>query len=413
MGVSRIAAALDIGSTEVRAVICECAGGTPGIRVIGSGRAAASGVLRGVVTDLGEATGAVIRALEEAETEAGLDVERVALGVAGTHVAGTTARGVMALGRRRVRRCDVERALRLARESLGRGRDLLHEFPQRFVVGNGEPVSDPVGMSGVRLEAEVHFVTGAAGAMENLTRCVSRAGVEVDRLVVQVLAVAEEVLDEQEKEQGALLMDIGGAATDWAVLCGGTARRVGTVPVGGRHVTRDLATGLGTGEDTAEELKRTRVSISPGRALRKDHVRVASRARAQARASAPGGQYRDIPGEVLCEIVELRMRELLELVARGVEQEQMSGEVRSVVLTGGGSLLDGLCQLASAVLGVPARLGSGPGLRGRELAAGIGVARYGLSGSGGRRGRAFRGGRTVSGAACRIGGWLGELMGTP
>ena len=385
---SRIAAGLDIGSTEVRAVICECTGGSPGIRVLGSGRAAASGVLRGVVTDLGEATGAVTRALEEAETEAGLEVERVMLGVAGA----------------RVRRRDVDRALRLARESVGRGQDLLHELPQRFVVGDGEPVPDPVGMSGVRLEVEVHFVTGTAGAMENLTRCVSRAGVEVDRLVVQILAAAEDVLDEQEKEQGALLMDIGGTATDWAVLCGGTARRVGTVPVGGTHVTRDLAIGLGTGQATAEGLKRARVSISPDRAPRKDPVRVAARAH---------GQYRDIPGEVLCEIVELRMRELLEFVARGVEQEQMSGEVRSVVLTGGGSLLDGLCQLASAVLGVPARLGSGPGPAGPELAAGIGVIRYGLNGPGGGRGRTCRSGAALSGAACRIGSWLGELMGTP
>ena len=391
---------MDIGSTRVRAVVVEndCSGSAP--RIVGAGAVPARGIRRGAVTDADDVTDCIARAVDEAESQSGLKVHTAAVGLSGTHLAGVTGRGVVALSARLVRRRDVEYALAQAREAVPRGGEVLHELVQGFTVDMTGPVSDPVGMRGLRLEAEVHFITCAPNTIETITRCTARAGLDTDDIVAQALASAEEGLREEEKQKGAALLDIGGGTTDWAVYSGGRARRIGAVKVGGMHVTRDLAVGLQTGEAAAEELKKACGCGLRRRTASWDTIRVPSRVR--------GGCPGEVSERLLCRVVEMRVRELLGLIASGMEQVQPPGVVRAVVLTGGCSAMKGLPEVARAVLGVPVRLGRVSGKPG--LDGGLSVALYRMRSTRRGRGGGQRAG-LMSGAASRVNGWLGELLG--
>ena len=249
--------ALDLGTTKVCCAVAEFDG--TGLRVLGVGEAPSRGVRKGSIIDIERATEAVTDAVEAAEQMAGVPVDSVVVGLAGGHISSQNSRGVVAVGagHHEVREQDVNRAVEAARAvSVANDRKILHVLPQQFTIDGQEGVRDAVGMTGSRLEVDAHIVTSANTAISNTVKVVHQAGLDVDDLVLQILASAEAVVTEDDLERGVIVVDIGGGTTDIAVFNRGAIVHTAVIPVGGNHVTGDLAVGLRSDSDTAEAVKR-------------------------------------------------------------------------------------------------------------------------------------------------------------
>ena len=321
--------------------------------MIGLGAAPSRGLRKGVVVNIDSTVEAIKEAVTQAEEMAGVEVGRVYVGMAGGHIRGVNSRGVVAIAgkHREVDGTDVQRAVDAARAiNLPQDREIIHVLPQTFVVDDQDCVREPIGMTGVRLEVEVHIVSGASTSVQNVIRSVNRAGLAVHDLVLQPLASAEAVLFEDERELGVVIIDIGGGTTDVALVREGAVWHTAILPLGGDHITNDVAIGLRTPVADAEALKKRYGAALAAQVAADDTVDV---------PSVGGRKPRQLSRQVLAGIIQPRVEEIFTLVARslgraGFEDAATAG----FVATGGTAIMEGLPELAERVLGQPVRRGA-------------------------------------------------------
>jgi cell division protein FtsA len=349
---------LDIGTTKISCIIAD-QGANGELRVVGVGNAPSEGLRRGVVVDLDKTVASITRSVEEAERMAGVEVKGVNAGIAGDHIRSINSRGVIAVSRKEneIAGADVERVVEAAKAiAIPMDREIIHVIPQEFIVDDQDGIKDPVGMSGVRLEAEVHIITGAVTSAKNICRAIQRAGLKVYDLVLEPLASAAAVLDPDERDLGVVLLDIGGGTTDVAVFHEGSIRHTAIIPFGGANVTSDIAIGLRTPIDKAEGIKIQYGSALASLVASEDMLAV----------SGVGGRAdRAISRHVLASMIEPRMEEIFALANKEVRKNHFAELLGGgVVLTGGTSLLPGVTELAEQVFEMPVRLGVPRGLTG-------------------------------------------------
>jgi len=364
----RTFAGLDIGTTKISCIIAD-QNSAGELRIVGLGNAPSEGLRRGAVVDLEKTVASIMRAVEEAERMAGVQVKGVHAGIAGDHIRSLNSRGVVAVSRKdnEIAAADVTRVIEAAKAiAIPTDREIIHVIPQEFIVDDQDHIKDPVGMSGVRLEAEVHIITGAVTSARNICRAIQRAGLKVYDLTLEPLASAAAVLDDDEKDLGVVLLDLGGGTTDVAVFHEGAVRHTCIIPFGGANVTSDIAIGLRTPIDKAELIK-----LQHGAAL-------ASLVNGDETVSVSGVGGRgdkEISRHVLASMVEPRMEEIFALANKEVRKNHFAPLIGGgVVLTGGTSLLPGAAELAEQVFEMPVRLGLPRGLGG--LSANVCDPRY-------------------------------------
>ena len=349
---------LDVGTSKVCAVVGESLDdGT--LDVVGIGVAESRGIKRGVVVNLEAAVDSIKKAIEEAELMAGVEIDAVHLALSGPHIKGFNSRGVIAVAgkNREITREDVRRAIDAAKAvALPTGREILHVLPQDFVVDEQDGIGAPVGMTGARLEVNVHIVTGAMSSTQNIIACVNRASVGVQDTVIEQLAASEAVLTPDEKELGVALVDIGGGTADIAIWERGSLWHTGVVPIGGDHCTNDIAVGLRTPIPDAEKVKRKYGCALSAMVDEDETIEV---------ASVGGRKPRVMARRILSEILQPRAEEIFHLVwdeirRAGYEKSLNSG----IVLTGGGAILEGMPEIAEQIFDLPIRRGSPAGVGG-------------------------------------------------
>ena len=347
---------LDIGTSKVVAIVGELAADGK-IEVVGLGSHPSRGLKKGVVVNIDSTVQSIQRAVEEAELMAGCEIHSVFAGIAGSHVRSLNSHGIVAIREKEVTPGDVERVIDAARAvAIPADQKILHILPQEFLIDAQEGIREPVGMSGVRLEAKVHIVTGAESAAQNIVKCVQRCGLEVEDIVLEQLASSYAVLAEDEKELGVCLVDIGGGTTDIAVFSGGAIRHTAVIPIAGDQVTNDIAVSLRTPTHHAEDLK-VRYACALSQLANPDEtIEVPSVGDRPARRLAR---------QTLAEVVESRYEELFVLVRdelhrAGFEQMIAAG----VVLTGGSAKMEGVIELAEEIFHAPVRLGLPQGVSG-------------------------------------------------
>jgi cell division protein FtsA len=350
----RLVAGLDLGSTKTCAVIAEVAGDlprTPLAKILGVGVAKNSGVRRGMVRDIDETTRSVSAALKDAERMAGARVLDVTCGIAGEHVSARSSAGVVAVSGDEITPQDVGRVNEVARAvSLGRDHELLHDIPQEYIVDQQHGISDPVGMTGTRLEVEMYLVTAQSTAAQNLRKSVQRAGYRVADLVLEPLAASYAILTDDEKELGVALVEVGGSSTGVSIFHEGKIRHLASLKYAGSHVTSDLVQGLGVTQSDAERLKERHGSAYSPLVDAAEMVNL---------PSTPGQGARTASRELLAHIIHQRVDEIFQLVTREFERaEYGAGRLPAgVVLSGGTAHLPGMVELAREVFAVPVRAG--------------------------------------------------------
>jgi cell division protein FtsA len=351
--------AIDIGTTKVCVLIGEVGGRSGGVDVIGIGQAPSDGLRKGVVIDIDRTVQSVAAAIDGAERLSGLKVRSAFVGISGSHVGSQNSRGMIAVSGRQhdVTREDTVRAIEAARAvSIPNTREILHVIPRGYVVDGQAGVRDPIGMSAVRLEVEAHIVTASSSSVTNLTKCVQKAGVEIDELVLAPLATAEVVLTDEDRELGVALCDIGGDTTDVAIFQDGSICHCATIQIGARSVTSDLGLLLRVTPDVAEGLKIKQGTALP---LEVDPDEVMQITSIGEEAARP------ITRRHMAQIIEARTAELFDHVAKEIEAAGATNRLQAgMVLTGGGSLLAGISRAARDQLGMSARVVAPQGLGG-------------------------------------------------
>ncbi len=368
---------LDIGTNKVATIVAEV-NEFQELEIIGIGTHASSGLKKGVVINIESTVESIKRAVEEAELMAGCAIESVYAGIAGSHVRSLNSHGMVAIKDREVVDQDVDRVMDAAQAmAIPADQRILHVLPQEFVIDNQEGVREPLGMSGVRLEAKVHMVTCALNAAQNIEKCVERCGLAVNDIVLEQLASSYSVLTQDERDLGVCLVDIGGGTTDIAIFVDGAIRHTAVIPVAGDQVTNDIAMALRTPTQYAEDLKVRYACALTQLAGVDEFIKV------------PGvgdKPDRELSRQTLAEVVEPRYDELFRLVLSelrrsGFEQLVASG----IVLTGGGAKMEGLIELAEEIFHMPVTLGSPREISGLKdivrnpvFATGVGLLQYGL-----------------------------------
>ncbi len=405
---NEIIVGLDIGTTKIAAIVGEVT--EEGVDVIGIGTAPSKGLRRGVVNNIDATVSSIQAAIDEAENMAGCEIQTVYAGISGAHVRGLNSHGIVAVKDKEVRDADVARVIEAAKAvAIPMDREVLHVLPQQYVIDDQDGIRDPVGMAGVRLEAKVHIVTTAVTSAQNVVKCANRCGLSVADIVLEPLASAQAVLEDDEKELGVAVIDIGGGTCDVVVYAEGALVHSAVLPLGGGHITNDVATVLRTPLDSAEKIKKKYGVAS--RALVEDGATMEV-------PSVGGRGPRVIPRVQLAEIIEPRVEEIFEHIKRELMRSGYAdGLAAGVVLTGGATALDGVCDVAEQVLGVPARRGM-PGrvgglvdvVRSPAYATGVGLVLYGA-----RQGRqlalrAPAGAQTDRGVFRRVWGRLAEMF---
>jgi len=350
----RLVAGLDLGSTKTCAVIAELAGDLPRspiAKILGVGLAKNTGVRRGMVRDIDETMRSVAAALKDAERMAGARVPDVTCGIAGEHVAARNSTGVVAVSHEEITAQDVARVNEVARAvSLGRDHELLHDIPQEYKVDAQGGISDPVGMTGTRLEVDMYLVTAQSTAAQNLRKSVQRAGYRVADLVLEPLAASYAVLTDDEKELGVALVEVGGSSTGVAIFHEGKIRHLASLKYAGSHVTSDLVQGLGVTQSDAERLKeRHGAAYTP----------IVDAGEMVTLPSTAGQGARTASRELVAHIIHQRVDEIFQLVGREFERAGYAGGrlPAGVVLSGGTAHLPGMVELAREVFATPVRAG--------------------------------------------------------
>lgn len=345
---------LDIGTSKVVAIVAapilDAGPNDNKLEIIGIGSHPARGMKKGVVVNIESTVQSIQRAIEEAELMAGCQIHSVFAGIAGSHIRSLNSHGTVAIRDKEVTQGDLDRVLDAARAVHFPGdQQLLHVLPQEYIIDNQEGIREPIGMSGVRLEAKVHLITGAVSAAQNITKCIERCGLVVDGIILEQMASSYAVLEQDEKELGVCLVDIGGGTTDIAVFIDGAIRHTAVIPIAGDQVTNDIAVALRTPTQYAEEIKIKYACALTQLAREDETIEV---------PSVGDRPPRQLARQTLAEVVEPRYEELLMLVQAelrrsGFEEMLAAG----VVLTGGSSKMEGAIELAEEVFHLPVRLG--------------------------------------------------------
>ena len=340
---------LDIGTSKVVAIVGEIMPEDK-LEVIGIGSHPSKGLKKGVVVNIESTVHSIQRAVEEAELMAGCQIHSVFAGIAGSHIRSLNSHGIVAIRDKEVTPNDVERVIDAARAvAIPADQKILHILPQEFLIDNQDGIREPVGMSGVRLEAKVHMVTGAVSAAQNIIKCVRRCGLEVDDIILEQLASSYAVLTDDEKDLGICLVDIGGGTTDIAVFTEGSIRHTAVIPIAGDQVTNDIAVALRTPTQNAEDIKIKYACALTQLASAEESIEV---------PSVGDRPPRKLARHTLAEVVEPRYEELLGLIQAELRRSGFEDRVAAgIVLTGGSAKIEGLVELAEEVFHMPVRLG--------------------------------------------------------
>jgi len=341
---------LDVGTSKVVAIVGEV-NSDGNIEVIGIGSQPSRGLKKGVVVNIESTVHSIQRAVEEAELMAGCDIHSVYTGIAGSHVRSLNSHGIVAIRDKEVSASDVDRVIDAARAvAIPADQKILHILPQEFLIDNQGGIREPIGMSGVRLEAKVHMVTGAESAAQNIVKCVQRCGLEVDDMVLEQLASSYAVLTDDEKELGSCIVDIGGGTTDIAVFLGGAIQHTSVIPIAGDQVTNDIAVSMRTPTQYAEEIKIKYACALSQLANPDETIEV---------PSVGERPPRRLARQTLAEIVEPRYEELFGLIRDELRRSGFEELIAAgVVITGGSAKMEGAVELAEEVFHMPVRLGS-------------------------------------------------------
>lgn len=370
---------LDIGTTKIACIIAE-RGDNGQLKIVGVGVSPSDGLRKGVVVNIDKTVKSIQKAVEEAELMAGIDVDAAWVGIAGDHIRAINSRGVVAISRddKEITEFDVQRAIDAAKAvSIPMDREILHVIPQEFVVDDQKGIKDPIGMCGVRLETQVHIITGAVTSAQNIYKSVDKAGLKVIDMVLEPLASCYAVLEKDEKELGVALIDMGGGTTDIAIYFDESIRQTAVVALGGKNVTSDIAIGIRTPVERAEEIKRQYGCAYAPIVKGNEFISV---------PGVGGREQREVSKAVLASIIEPRVEEIFSLVKREIKRTEYADMLGAgVVLTGGGSLMEGIRELAEKVFEMPVKLGIPTGFGGLTEAAvspihatGVGLCMYGM-----------------------------------
>lgn len=399
---------LDIGTTKVCAVVGE-ADEDGEVHITGVGSTPSSGIRKGIVIDIDATTRAIEDAVDRAERMAGLTIATLNVGVSGEHIASTNSRGVIAVSRgdHEISAADVDRVIEAARMAAlpASDREIVHMLPRGFVVDGHDGVRNPVGMYGSRLEVEAHIVTGTSTVLANLLKCVQRAGLDIDDLVLEPLASAEAVLTQAERELGVVLADLGGGTTSVGVFAAGGLCHTAILPVGGHHITSDVAVGLRTPVAEAEKLKIRQGAASVADVHEGELIEV---------FNVGDREPRILPRKVLCEIIEPRLQEICSLLRLQIKRSGYGHLVPAgIVLTGGTAQLRGIARYVSEHLELPARIGVPEQVSGLidavaspVYATAVGLVLYGIRHGGPKPVRTTNG----DGLMGKMRGWLREMV---
>jgi cell division protein FtsA len=341
--------AMDIGTSKIVTIVGEVSDDGE-IEIIGLGSHPSNGLKKGVVVNIESTVLSMQRSAEEAELMAGCQIHSVYAGIAGSHIRSLNSHGIVAIRDREVTQIDVDRVIDAARAvAIPMDQRVLHVLPQEYIIDDQEGIREPIGMAGVRLEAKVHIVAGAASAAQNIVKCVRRCGLEVDDFILEQLASSYSVLTTDEKELGVCLVDIGGGTTDIAVFIGGAIVHTAVIPIAGDQVTNDIAVALRTPTQFAEQIKLKYACALAQLATTDETIEVPSVGDRPARRLAR---------QTLAEVVEPRYDELFGLVLAELRRSGFENLIASgVVLTGGSSKMEGVIDLAEEVFHMPVRLG--------------------------------------------------------
>ena len=367
---------LDIGTSKVCAVVGEMT--ERGVEIIGVGSHSSHGLRKGVVINIESTVESITRAVEEAELMAGCEINSVFTGIAGGHIKGFNSHGIVAVKNKEVSSRDVERVIDAAKAvAIPMDREVLHILPQEYIIDDQDGIKEPLGMSGVRLEAKVHIVTGAVTSAQNIIKCCNRTGLNVADIVLEPLASSEAVLTPEERELGVALLDMGGGTTDIALFHDGAVKHTAVLAIGGNHLTSDIAAGLRTPIGEAERIKQRYGCARTSMVAKDERLEV---------PSAAGRSTRTLSRHILCEIIEPRLEETFQLIHREIARSGYEGSLASgMVMTGGSTLLPGMVDMAEEIFGMPARLGVPAHVGGLIdvvsspiYATGVGLVLYGM-----------------------------------
>jgi len=398
---------LDIGTTKIAAIVGESS--DEGIDIVGIGSHPSKGLRKGVVVNIESTVSSIRKAIEEAELMAGCEITSVYAGIAGGHIKGLNSHGIVAIKNKEVMQTDVGRVIDAAQAvSIPLDREVIHVIPQQFIVDDQDGVRDPVGMSGVRLEAKVHIVTGAVTSAQNIIKCCNRAGLNVNDIILQQLAASEAALSTDERELGVVLVDIGGGTSDIAVYSGGSVIHTAVLTLGGNHLTNDIAVGLRTPAHEAERIKLKYGCSTAGLVHKDETIEV---------PSVGGRNPRVLSRQILAEIIEPRMEEIFTLVQQEVTRSGCEDMVAAgVVLTGGTSIMEGVPELAEQIFNLPVRRGVPKGIgglvdvvRSPMYATGVGLVLMGSTSAESKRFK-IKDRNVYSKVKGRMKEWLGEMF---
>lgn len=374
-GQNPIVVGLDVGTTKICAVVGEVSGNE--INIIGIGTHPSIGLRKGVVVNIESTVESIKKAVEEAELMAGCEISSVYAGIAGGHITGFNSRGIIAIKGAEITQNDVDRVVDAARAvAIPMDREVIHVLPQEFIVDDQTGIQNPIGMAGVRLEAKIHIVTGAVTSAHNIVKCANRSGLDVCDIVLESLASGEAVLTEEEKELGAGLVDLGGGTTDLAIFSKNNIRHTFVLALGGNNFTNDVAVGLRAPLAEAEKIKKKFGCCVSRNISSEETIEV---------PGMGGRNAKQLPRQILGEILEPRMEEIFSLINREIQKAEMETIIASgMVITGGSALLDGTIEVAESVFDVPTRLGTPRNITGLVdvvnnpmFATGVGLVLYG------------------------------------
>ncbi|MBF0476337.1 MAG: cell division protein FtsA [Deltaproteobacteria bacterium] len=340
---------LDIGTTKICAVVGESSEDGR-VEIIGIGTQPSGGLRKGVVVNIENTVASIKKAIEDAELMAGCEITQVYTGIAGGHIKSFNSQGVIAIKGREITSSEVDRVIDAAKAiAIPMDREVIHMLPQEFLVDDQSGIQDPVGMSGVRLEAKVHIVTGAVASAHNLIKCANLAGLDVCDIVLESLASAEAVLSPEEMDLGTVLLDFGGGTVDVAIFIDEAIKHTAVVGLGGNNLTKDIAVGLRTSQADAERIKRKYGSCLSSLIKKGETIEV---------PSIGGQKPRSLSRQILGEILEPRVEEIFELVNHELVSSNYLNRITSgMVITGGSSLLEGVPELAEQIFNMPVRRG--------------------------------------------------------
>lgn len=374
----RMVVGLDIGSTKICAIVGDWQNGA--VNIVGIGSCPSNGLKRGTVINMESTVDSIRKAVEEAETMAGHEISSVYVGITGTHIQGINSRGVVNTRSGEVTPEDIKRVQDQGKPAtLQPDRYMIHILPQEYTVDRQGGIFNPVGMQGAQLEAKLHVVTGSAATVNNVIRSVELAGLEVENIVLESLASAMAVLTDEEKEQGVILIDIGGGTTDMAAYSGKNIRFTQVLPIGGNNFTNDISVGLRVPMAEAESIKRLYGTCIAPNGKPGETIEI---------KSFGTNKVRTIDRNILADILNLRMEEVFTLLLKSLKQNgfgMLLNSCSGIVLTGGGALLDGAAEVAGDIFGLPARIGQPYHVSGLSdvvstplHATGVGLVLYGL-----------------------------------